>query len=187
MSSAKNRPKKPTNRGSKRNPYPAAINGYSTGTHKFGFQVGFVACDEATFFGEELAGSTHTLTFNPAYWFCYATALHFAVSLRWNGCEYELHALNAGPPYAGNFSIVCPTEQGIEMTALVFGETCSVSIPPQAGLEGVSLENTGEGSERAVQANLELTGINYTASGSACPTTGEFEDGTYNGPLSLHG
>ncbi len=84
--------------------------------------------------------------------------------------------------------VVCPAGKSIEISPTPeTGITCTVSIPSQSGLTGVSFENTGSGSSRAVTVNLNLTEVKHSTTGTPAEICkpGEYTNGTYTGSASF--
>ncbi len=101
-----------------------------------------------------------------------------------NGCETIATVSNEGPPYVGKFGVKCPAGKSFE----VHGKFCSVAIPAQTGLTGISYGNTGEGKNRAVQVTFNVSGLKYTLSGPEPEfCNGTYENGTYTGTTTLNG
>ncbi|HEX6687674.1 MAG TPA: hypothetical protein VF085_03290 [Solirubrobacterales bacterium] len=177
--------------------YPAVVEGYASAPHRFTVNIGYVECDEVEFreFSGKMTKATSEMVFQPWHWLCEGKqgGLSIPIAFKAQGCEFALSALNVGPPYAGQFGIKCPlgspgfeivTYTNFEMTTPL----CKVLYPPQTGVEGVSYENVGTGSARAVETSLELSGLKYIETGSKffCKP-GEFTNGALTGGEHLYG
>ena len=170
--------------------YPTNIEGGASTNYKFTVNLGSVECGTALYFGK-ITSATPAMVFQPSLFSCIAKSgeSSFPVSIHANGCEYGLRVLNAGPPYTGTFGFECPSEFGYEFIVSI-SETlkCSIDFFPQKGVEGVSYQNSGEGSKRAVTATLGLSGLKYKQEGSKffCKP-GEYSNGTLTGSEKLVG
>ncbi len=156
--------------------YPATIK--STGLTGFQFvaQVGKLKCSELSLPGT-LSGASSEFQSQQFFWPC--TMLGLVTTIQSNGCEFKLHVLNAGPPYVGSSDILCPAGQKLEFTSWASGtKVCTISLLPQTGVEGLSFENTGTGSARAVTATFNQTTVKYSQAGNPkiC-TAGEYTNG----------
>lgn len=166
--------------------YTAYLAGVSTTEHVYGFGLGTLECPWAEFSGQ-MTGPTPELvlaSFYP-YWAC-TTSSGGTVTITANGCEQIVTVSNSGPPYVGKFGITCPTESPYQFHInFGGGAICTISIPPQTGLDEVSFENTGGGAERAVEVALNVSGLSHSFSGSVPGCTGSYENGTYTGSYVL--
>jgi hypothetical protein len=167
--------------------YKANVGGSATGLNQFVFSGGKLNCSTVIISGE-IASATAELPVFQSFFTCTFGGV-FSPSIFQNGCKFVWHVENAGPPYTGSIDIKCPTEKGIEIVASSGGEKyCTVTIPPQTGLKGMSLANAGTGSGRTIAATFNVTGIKYSQvaylEGGKC-TTGAFENGTYTGGVTL--
>lgn len=166
--------------------YTATIKSTALSTFEFTAQGGKLKCSELMLPGS-ISGATKELAFNQVFWPC--TLFGWSTTIFANGCHLELNVLNAGPPYVGTTDVVCPAGKGIEFVGSGGGMTkCRLVIPSQNGVEGVSFENTGTGSSRAVTVNFNLTSVKYTqiaGTGLAKCTEGEFSNGIFTVSDSL--
>jgi len=169
--------------------YPAYLDGYSSGNLRWdvpaGPSVEAIECP-LDFFGE-LSSATASLTLSKfVYYFsCKTMPEGFTVTVINAGCEDTFGLFNSGPPYMGTFGNQCGEEGYFTFN---LGSLCTVTLPHQLGLEDVSYETTGAGSERAIQASLEVEGLHYTVGGFApfCGN-GEYTEGSYSGTVVLEG
>lgn len=159
--------------------YSATISSKALSSFVFTAEAGKLKCSEFALPGT-ISGATNQLKFQQIFWPC--TFAGFATTITANGCEFVLHVLNAGPPYVGTTDIVCPAGKKLEFTAWASGEkVCTLGLSPQTGVEGVSFENTGAGSARAVNVNFNLTGVKYSQTPGFAPLckAGEYTNGTF--------
>lgn len=162
--------------------YTASVAGSQVEQNVLSTVAGKAQCTGAAFDGQ-LAEASTDLTLGASYSGCSAFGFVNA-TVKMNSCEYVVDALNAGPPYVGGFSVDCATP-GDSIKVSVPSIGCTVTVPDQSGLEAVSLANEGSGSARQVTADLDVSGLTYTAS-STCPgPAGTFSDGTYTGSIAL--
>jgi hypothetical protein len=83
--------------------------------------------------------------------------------------------------------IVCPAGKDITVVAPTFGTAkCTLHIPPQAGLGGVTFKGVGAGTTKGVVVELNTTGVNYaqtkgTAESGNCETWDGTSTGAYVG------
>jgi hypothetical protein len=88
-----------------------------------------------------------------------------------NGCGFNLHS-NGELDIAGTNCASQPMEISVP------SPPCKVTIHSQAGLKGLTFHNIKPGSVEEVTLESHVTGITYTASGSGCPVTGAYSNGT---------
>jgi hypothetical protein len=166
--------------------YPVSLHGTNSTAHVFGTKRGNWSCNVAEFNHEQSAA-----TAAQALWMSYfqcTPPIGSWKAINANGCEYVLHVANAGPPYQGSLDLVCPAGKSYELVMTSGASTCTIAIPPQTGLKGVSLTNVGSGSERGVQVAFEVTGMSYSLVGpKLLCLAGSYTDGTYTGTMTLHG
>jgi hypothetical protein len=145
--------------------YTATIKSTKLTGFQFVAQAGKLQCTELAF-PAMLSAASSELKSQQVFGPCIFAGL-LATTIQWNGCEFKLHVLNAGPPYVGTTDIVCPAGKGIQFTAYASGTPlCTLSLLPQTGVEGVTYENTGAGSARAVTVNLNQTTVKYSQEGN---------------------
>jgi hypothetical protein len=162
--------------------YTASITGTGLTNFSFNGQWGAYVCTGVQLFG---SASSATKELALTSFFAGCTYKGFGTTIMMNGCTFKLHVLNAGPPYTGSYDVICPPGQGIVANG---GGRCTLKIPGQTGIEGISLENVGKGSERYIYATFNLTGMTYTqtqGTGLGKCTSGEFTDGTYTGEMKF--
>ena len=165
--------------------YPAYLASASA-AHRWEFgKLGALQCPVSL--TGKLAGASSNLRLTPfvSYFACSESPGSMSVTVSSGGCEDTLDLLNQGPPYVADFGIDCPPGSSYQFG---FGGICTVSIPDQSGLHQVKLETTGSGSSRAVNANIEVSGLKYTISGvEFLCGNGTYENGTYAGTATLKG
>ena len=166
--------------------YPAVVSGSQAKQQdqRFTFAGGAqVACNSLQQSGS-VSAATASLSLKTAPSSC----LFAGLSATWDmkSCSYKLNILNSGPPYTAGMDISCSTA-GDEIIVKATG--CTVKVPPQSGLKGVGLANSGAGSERSVTLTYNVTGITYKQEGLACPKpgAGTYSDGSYTGSTKLSG
>ncbi len=168
--------------------YPVVLHGESTSPHEFDFQFATLTCGNVEFFGDLTgAAAEFPLTTFFSLGSCkWSTGTSFTITA--NGCNDTVEVLNAGPPYVGAFGIECPPGKSFEFHTSILGTKCSAAIPPQSGLAGISFENVGAGSKRAVEMDIEVTELDFSLKGHPliC-SAGEYENGTYTGSSTLRG
>jgi hypothetical protein len=147
---------------------------------EFKAQWGNLQCNEFSLSGA-ISAATSEIKANQIFWPC--TLAGLPTTILANGCQFELNVLNVGPPYVGTTDVVCPAGKAIEFTASIGSVTkCTLQILPQTGVEGVSFENTGTGSARAITVNYNLTAMKYAqvaGTGLGKCTAGEFTNGSF--------
>ena len=161
--------------------YPAAITGPQVTQHKLTISGGSAKCNTAQF-SATAATATASLSLSPAMSQC--TALGLGATWNMKSCSYKHNVLNSGPPYTASMDISCSTG-GDEI--VITTAVCTIKIPPQSGLKGIGLENSGAGSERAVVSTYNLTAITYKLEGGCPSKSGTYTDGAYSGSVELSG
>jgi hypothetical protein len=162
--------------------YTATVSGSSTTIPTFTLQGGVLGCQGLTL-KESISAATTSLSAPPVFLLT-CSLFGFPATIGSNGCEFVLHVDNAGPPYAGSFDLKCPAgKEGLVFWGYGAGTLkCTVTILPQTGLEGVTLENTGTGSSRGITATYNLSNVAYTqtpGTGLGKCAAGEFANGTF--------
>jgi hypothetical protein len=168
--------------------YTATVKGHSQTAIEFGVAAGTVKCGSLELSGS-ISKATSSQTLSPFYLECKFTRLGatYEVFIFANSCNYVLHAVNTGPPYAGDFGLSCPVgSPGYQFAVRQSGETiCTITYPVQSGVTGIGLGNLGSGKTREVEASFSLTGLKYTQAGTNplfCKP-GEYANGTYTGDV----
>jgi hypothetical protein len=158
--------------------------------HEFTVGNRKIKCDEVSFTGDNLATSQTTLTVTPSYNKCTTTpalgvVLHGTVTL--NGCDYMFHATGFDAPlWTASVDIVCPKDKLIEVhlykNAGHTEEACTITIGPQEGLTGNSIENVA-GSPNDLRIIHDVN-VAVTIHGSKV-LCGEGVTATYEGTTTL--
>jgi hypothetical protein len=168
--------------------YTATIKSTSLSAFEFTAQWGKLKCGEMQL-NSSISSATNKLKINQIFWPVPCSFFGLPAPISANGCYFELSVLNAGPPYVGATDLVCPAGKALEFSASASGiHKCTLRILPQTGVEGVSYENTGTGSSRAITVNLNLSGMKYTqveGTGIAKCTGGEFSNGVLTNSNSM--
>jgi hypothetical protein len=148
--------------------------------NELGLDVGVMKCGVAKFDGTIAAATTTTFSLTPTFGNCEIGGVE--VLFTHNECKFRFH-IGPNEHPTGTVDIVCP-DQPIEID----GPACVVTIPPQAGLQGETFTNEGEGAERRVIVDLNLGGIHYVEHGMGCQNqTVTTNNGTYTGQITLTG
>jgi hypothetical protein len=168
--------------------YPLALAGEQTLTFSESGRSP-IECDGAL--EADLSGASKDLTLEAAYDQC--NILGLPTVARPNGCKFDLHLRNPGPPYSAYFDIGCD-EEGEAFEYLIYVDQehlekkevhCIVEIGPQDGLEGVGLSTTGSADDRGIVIDAEITGISWEVSG-ACPSEAH-DEGVLSGEVTVEG
>lgn len=160
------------------------LTGSQIGTDVFETNGGTVECSEATYVGEQSGTTTTTATVTPTYSGC--TAFGFGgASVNTNGCEYEFHS-------NGTVDIQsCNTAAGVIVTASLFGtRKCTVEVPEQAGVSGVTFTSSGAGTTRDITVDVAITSLHYiqtAGTGFGACASGTATNGKYNGSTTVTG
>lgn len=166
--------------------YPASLHGTNDTAQVFGTKLGSWSCGTGEL-NHQQSAATASQTLWMSYYLC-TPPIGTMKAINANGCEYVLHVANAGPPYQGSLDLSCPAGKSYELVMTVGGNTCTIAIPPQTGLEGIDLTNVGSGSTRGVQLAFELTGMSYSLLGpKLICQAGSYTNGTYTGTMTLRG
>lgn len=153
------------------------LEGSQIGTGVFEFDVGTVECGEATYIGEVAGTTSSNYVVTPTYSGCTAFAFGGA-SFNTNGCEYEIH--NNGAWDIQN----CNTASGLIVTAKLFGtDKCTVTVPEQSGIAGITVTNGGSGTTRDTTVHVSTTSLHYihhAGTGFGACTSGTDTNGKYS-------
>jgi Concanavalin A-like lectin/glucanases superfamily/FG-GAP-like repeat len=167
--------------------YPLTLSG--TGFPTFALSgTESVTCSTSSLSGQ-LEAATALVPLSAEYGGCLATGEHLT-KVYMHSCRYELHVQNAGPPYTGTLGVGCSQpEDAIEYKTYLsktIEDTliCTTKVSAQEAKPGVSLANTGSGSERAISLNAKVEGLQYQRSGTCGTKT---STGTLSGQPTLIG
>ena len=103
-----------------------------------------------------------------------------------NGCDFRLHA---GASIQA--TVICPQGQQITITAIVAGVLkCTIHIPTQADLQGITAQNTKEPTPDDIDLNFDITKqIKYTSTPGEglgkCTETQAGTDGSFTGEVTV--
>lgn len=150
--------------------YPTSVSGVQTSQQVFKLAKANLTCDKLTTSGS-LSGPSSSLNVTPAYSSCKLAGTAALISVKSCGLVMGV---------SGSFAINCTTGGDFieAKTAL-----CKLTIPAQSGLSGVSHSNVPlkSSGNRRINTNLNVSGLEYTETGVACPSAGTHKDGTYTG------
>jgi poly(3-hydroxybutyrate) depolymerase len=152
---------------------------------EFEVNSGLTECDIVTATGTApntaASVTVHDVTYTGDYFEggneCEAFGLESEVEF--NGCEYEFHAgtiVNPGTS-AGSVDLVCAGENEVEI--VVAGGLCTVSVPPQTGINGITYHTVETNEIEEITVEAHSSNIKYSESG-ACGS-GTDTNGVYNG------
>lgn len=144
--------------------------------------LGEMKCDSVNFAGTMGAVTTTTLTLKPKYEKCKVAGVNSIVTE--NGCAYRFHLGENTETLEAKMDIECPDGQRIE----IHTPECTITIPPQGNLVETTFTSEGEGTTRAIIADLNIGEIHYVEDGAACASEEETtENGTYTGQITVRG
>lgn len=144
--------------------------------------LGEMKCNVARFDGSQGAMTTTTMTLKPTYEECKIGMENALVTL--NGCRYTFHLGEQTEPIEAAMGIECPDGEELEIETA----ECTITIPAQAPLQEVTFTNEGEGTTRAVVADLNVSGIHYEEHGAGCVgATETTQNGIYTGVITIKG
>jgi hypothetical protein len=172
---------------------PTTLTGTQIGTDVLTLNGGTVECEEITAKGTQTGLVATSVKLAPTYTSCSALSGFASATVDMNGCEYQLNQPSGSGPttFEGTFTIVCPAEKEITVTASSFGTSkCTIHIPPQGPLTGVVYHNEGSGATRDLTATIDLSGIKYNetaGTGFGACSGGEASNGTYEGEWTITG
>jgi hypothetical protein len=143
--------------------------------------VGLFQCVVMRFDGTVQAQTTTTFSLTPTFENCVVDGMEAAFTH--NGCDWRVHVGPNEEHLTGTVDL-CPEGQTME----IHKPGCTVTVGPQAGLQGVTFTNENEGAERSVILDLKLVGIDYVEHGNNCPNVTETtNNGLYEGKVTLTG
>ena len=172
------------------------LSGGQSTTHEFTVNAGSTTCEEASFPGEStgvLTGGAYTaetLTIKPVYSKCSSVVLgeKRTTHVNMNGCDYLFKSgatTESGTKVHGTVDVVCPAGQSIDVQ-ITGAEICTITVPAQTNVAGITYHNTGTGSARDVDVTANVSTLKYTQHGFLCPgnafsSTKTFTNGKYTG------
>jgi len=173
--------------------YPVAFLGRqdAASPHLFNFSGRTVKCSSIAFNEGHASGSSTSMALEAAYGGCRAAVLNvdLPASIDMNSCGYVLNS-------AGTLDVACTSEgDGIEVSAYNSESDQKLGIPycvwkvaPQKGIGSVSYGTAGEGSARAIDADLNLKGLSFARTvGGLVGCGAKASTATYTGGLLLGG
>ena len=166
---------------------PVTATGVQEGlSNAFDVQFGEVKCKVAEYNATTTTSTDTTVKITPNYEEC--TAWGVAATIDMNGCTYQIHVDNSGPPYTGTADVVCDAGKQIVVTG---GTKCIVDISAQTGLGPISFTNIGTTSTREITVGLSgIHNIKYTQTpGSGVGKCGSVttSGGNYTGTATVTG
>lgn len=152
---------------------PASIQGTAYSEHRLVTNLGTMECETNNLAGT-LVEPVHALTVVPSFSGC-SLSTGSALTVYPGECRLSFHVdevdgtgtVDIGPAGCGQIKIVMGG--------------CEQKILPQTALASVSYENVGEGSQKAVIIDAQLSGIDYQQNGFLCGGSGTFTNGIYVG------
>jgi hypothetical protein len=102
-----------------------------------------------------------------------------------NGCAYLFHLGLNTETFESKMDLECPEGQQLVVEA----GFCTITIPPQAGLQQVTFTNEGAGTTRSLIADLNVGGIHYKEHGAECGSEENktTNNGTLTGQITVKG
>jgi hypothetical protein len=145
-------------------------------------------CSTEKYSGTVTNGASE-ITVTPAYEGC--TMLGNSYPLVMNGCDYiltgnttaRLKTDGATQETDAATRIACPEGKAIESK----GSGCTVKVPGNQTLHGVTYVNEGTGSTQDIKINITVDSIEYTSAGFGCAFAGipaKGTDGTLTGTVT---
>ncbi|HEY8809571.1 MAG TPA: hypothetical protein VIM28_06080 [Solirubrobacterales bacterium] len=146
------------------------------------FDLGEMKCKVAKFDGTQQQEISTTLTLKPTYEECKLAGENAKVTP--NGCGYLFHLGENTETFAAKMDLECPDAKKIEVDLA----ECTITIPPQNGLNSAKFTNEGAEATRAIIADLNIAGFHYVEDGAGCAHPGETTtNGTYTGEITVKG
>ncbi|HEX6687576.1 MAG TPA: hypothetical protein VF085_02795 [Solirubrobacterales bacterium] len=144
---------------------------------------GELKCEIVKFSGTWSATTNTTLTLKPTWENCKMGGITTFVTT--NGCALVFHLGLNTETFESKMDLECPAGKQL----VVEPGFCTITIPPQAGLQQVTFTNEGEGTTRALVADLNVGGIDYKEHGAECGSEGEgtTTNGTLTGRITVKG
>jgi hypothetical protein len=91
-----------------------------------------------------------------------------------NECEYHYNVSATGGVTTGTTDITCPAGKEITFTVRSAGTLkCTIHIPPQTSLSGVTYSNVGTGSTREVTVDTHITNLKYSHTSTGATGLGQ--------------
>jgi hypothetical protein len=144
--------------------------------------LGELKCEVIKYDGTQGPFTSTTLTLTPIYEECEIGEINATVTM--NGCSYVFHLGQNTENFEANMGIECPA--GAKFVVHI--PFCSITIPPQGGLQKTTFTNENAGATRSLIAHLNIGGIHYVEHGFLCPNETETTvNGTYVGLATVTG
>lgn len=158
------------------------LTGESTVNTELSLDVGGFQCGVMRFDGTTQIATTTTFGLTPTFQNCLLDGMEALFTH--NGCNWRVHVGPNEEHLTGSVDFVCPDGQQMEID----NPACTVTIPPQAGLQTVTFTNENAGMERSIILDLNLTGIHYVEHGMGCPNVTETtNNGNFQGRVTITG
>jgi hypothetical protein len=159
------------------------LTGNQITANELALDAGTMKCASLKFDGTIEVATTTTFGLTPTFSECKFGAEINALFTH-NECRFRFHVGPNTEHLTGSVDIVCPDNQQIEIDAPM----CTITIPPQANLQGVTYTNENEGMERSIVLDINLVGIDYEEHGMLCENETETtNNGTYTGRVTVTG
>jgi len=114
------------------------------------------------------------------------TAFGVAATVNMKSCHYLFKSVTNSNPPTATVDVTCTTA-GDAITVAASSLPCTITVSPQTGLSHVVFTNSGGAEPTDVLVDITVKNIKYTSTGVGCPKAGTFEDGEYNGTVTLEG
>lgn len=158
------------------------LTGKQITANELQFDVGVLKCGIANFAGTIAASTVTTVTLTPKFENCLLGEEE--AEFTHNGCNFTFHIGQDTEHLTGTVGIECPDEEVIEIDA----PECTVTIPPQGPLQGVTFTNEGAETTRSVIFDIKINGFDYEEHGPLCANETETtNNGGYAGQVTVTG
>jgi hypothetical protein len=143
---------------------------------------GVFQCVTMRFDGTTVVATGTTVSLTPTFEACVVDGMEAAFTR--NGCTWLVHLGPNEEHLTGDVDFVCPEGQAMQ----IHRPGCTITVRPQAGLQGVTFTNEGAAATRSIVLDLNLVGIDYVEHGMNCPNPTETTvNGVYTGKVTLTG
>jgi hypothetical protein len=143
---------------------------------------GELKCKVVKFNGTWGVTTNTTLTLKPTYEECKMGGVTTYVTV--NECAYVFHLGLNTETFESKMDLECPDGKQLVVEA----GFCTITIPPQAGLQQVTFTNEGEGTTRSIVADVNVGGIDYKEHGAECGSEEvTTNNGKYTGQITVKG
>jgi hypothetical protein len=158
------------------------LTGQQTTANELSLDVGLFQCQTIQFGGTIAVPTTTTFSLTPKFEGCILDGMEALFTH--NGCNWRFHVGPNEEHLTGTVDFVCPDNQVMQIDS----PACVVTIPPQAGLQGVTYGNENAGETRSIVLGISLGGIDYVEHGNGCANNTETtNNGTYTGKVTVTG